>query len=378
MNDNRFTRKKLYELVWSTPLTTLEKIYDIPANEIRSICKRHEIPLPKSGHWMKVKFGLEVKRDPLPDNPNAEQNIVLRKEEKQQKQKEKPATPAKQEVLQKEIVLPDEEQPKKQEIMVVPERLANPDPLIELTKKVLTIRESRNWDALNTVTANKALNIRVSSGLIPRSLRLMDTILKIFRSRGYKIRTEHSKTLLTIGETEMEISLREKQKRELIKGKYSWQTAEYHPSGLLVFQARVSYRVTEWTEGKSSLENQLSKIITSLESKARAEQEYMQSLRIHWAKMEKEQQTKAEIKKRKTDELEAFRELFKEVERYRQAKVIRDYADELEKDIAQSSAPEEIVNKIEWIRKKADWFDPFINAPDELLDGFNKDEIMKA
>ncbi len=377
MKESQMTRIKLYVLVWSVPLTTLEKTYDVSANEFRRVCEKHDIPLPKSGHWTKMKFGATISPDPLPDQPESEQSIVLKKEEPKKKQKEAEVSPPKENVSKKKSGLPDVEQAEAPEIPEVPDRLTKPDPLIELTKKILTQKANKNWDSYITADVGKALNIRVSSTLLPRALRLMDTILKTLRSRGYKIRVEHWKTLLTIGEIEMELSLREKQKRELIKGKYSWQTAEYQPTGLLVFQARISYKSTEWTDGKIQLENQLAKIITGIESKARAEEEYMQSLRIHWAKMEKERQIEAERKKRKADELQAFRELFEEAERYKQAETIRKYADELERNVAQSSSPEEIAKKIEWIRSKADWYDPFVNAPDELLDGFNKNEVTK-
>lgn len=374
MSEQHFTRQQLYELVWSKPLTTLEKEYQISANDFRSACTKFHIPLPKSGYWTKVQFGLEVIQELLPHNPEVEQDIVIQKKEQKKKQKEIAIFPIAEKGSQKESISPDNGQP---EIPVVPERLTNPDPMIELTKKILTQRQSQNWESYITADMDKVLNIRVSSTLLPRALRLMDTILKTLRSHGYKIRIEHRKTLLSIGETEMEISLREKQKRELIKGKYSWQTAEYHPSGLLVFQARISYSATEWADGKISLENQLSKLITGIKSKAQKQQEYMQELRAYWKIRDEEKRIEDEKKKRISDELKAFQELMKDVERYRQAKVMREYADELERTITQGHTSEEIVKRIEWIRNKADWYDPFINAPDKLLEGFNKSELLK-
>jgi hypothetical protein len=46
-----FTRESLYELVWSKPLTSIAKEYNVSDNGIRKICKKYEIPLPKLGHW---------------------------------------------------------------------------------------------------------------------------------------------------------------------------------------------------------------------------------------------------------------------------------------------------------------------------------------
>jgi hypothetical protein len=55
------TRNDLYEMVWKEPMTTLAKRYGISDNGVRKICIKLQIPLPKEGHWMKVKAGKKVK-----------------------------------------------------------------------------------------------------------------------------------------------------------------------------------------------------------------------------------------------------------------------------------------------------------------------------
>ena len=55
-----FTRKELYDLVWNKPLTHIAKDYNFSDNGIRKICKKHNIPLPKNGHWSKLKFNKKV------------------------------------------------------------------------------------------------------------------------------------------------------------------------------------------------------------------------------------------------------------------------------------------------------------------------------
>ena len=56
MNEIKLSQKKLYELVWSAPLTVLAKNLGSSDNILRATCKKYNIPLPKSGHWMKIHF----------------------------------------------------------------------------------------------------------------------------------------------------------------------------------------------------------------------------------------------------------------------------------------------------------------------------------
>lgn len=56
MEERKFSRKELYNLIWSKPLTTLAKEYAILDNGLRMTCVKYDIPLPAGGYWMKVKF----------------------------------------------------------------------------------------------------------------------------------------------------------------------------------------------------------------------------------------------------------------------------------------------------------------------------------
>lgn len=61
-----FERDKLYDEVWSEPLTKLAKKYGLSDNGLRKVCKAMNIPLPQAGHWAKVAAGHRVGKIPLP------------------------------------------------------------------------------------------------------------------------------------------------------------------------------------------------------------------------------------------------------------------------------------------------------------------------
>lgn len=61
-----FTRKELYDLVWSKPITHLARDFALSDVAIHKICKKHSIPKPPLGWWAKKQAGKSVKQTPLP------------------------------------------------------------------------------------------------------------------------------------------------------------------------------------------------------------------------------------------------------------------------------------------------------------------------
>ena len=72
-----FTRQELYDLVWSTPMTTLTLKYRISFHKLRSTCVKMNIPLPDYGHWMRIQHNKSVHIKELPDNFDGENNATF-------------------------------------------------------------------------------------------------------------------------------------------------------------------------------------------------------------------------------------------------------------------------------------------------------------
>lgn len=71
------TRKELYDLVWTEPLSKLAKKYKISDNGLRKICKRMNIPIPAMGHWQKIQYGKPVIVTKLPKKYEGKDEITL-------------------------------------------------------------------------------------------------------------------------------------------------------------------------------------------------------------------------------------------------------------------------------------------------------------
>lgn len=61
------TRERLYELVWSEPLTKTAVQFGVPASQLAQACDSLKVPRPAPGYWGKLAAGRAPARPPLPD-----------------------------------------------------------------------------------------------------------------------------------------------------------------------------------------------------------------------------------------------------------------------------------------------------------------------
>ena len=66
-------RSRLFEEVWSEPLTALAKKYKVSDVAVAKACRKHNIPLPGVGHWAKVAAG---KVPPTPSLPGKRDDVI--------------------------------------------------------------------------------------------------------------------------------------------------------------------------------------------------------------------------------------------------------------------------------------------------------------
>ena len=65
-DEKRMTRRELYDLIWSVPITNLSKKYGLSDVGFANICKKHNIPRPLRGYWARIASGQTLKKTPLP------------------------------------------------------------------------------------------------------------------------------------------------------------------------------------------------------------------------------------------------------------------------------------------------------------------------
>jgi len=190
----------------------------------------------------------------------------------------------------------------------VPEKLVNPDPLIAEAKKGLSKDgEHSSWSLKNegVVSNSGSLLIRVAPNNVDRALRLFDTIIKVFKTRGHLFEG----STVHLGKQRYEISIRE----NLTK----LDECKKRPTNILCLKVYAGYPRFEIYDSKSlPIEERISRAVAKVE----LEVEYF--LRV-WAENDRREEAvrqreiaEAEILARKKKELTDFKLLLNAAQRH--------------------------------------------------------------
>nr|WP_315174945.1 hypothetical protein [uncultured Flavobacterium sp.] len=355
METIELTRKELYVIVWSTTLSKLTQQYAYTNDGIKKMCKQFEIPMPDGSYWSKLKFNKKFKKEKLNPIFGGVDKIVLtiREEGTTVNVDQTPLT-----IRTKEIEN-DPDAP-----LIVPDVITKPD--------ILTIQTKQYWQGKISFTSYREDNriiypIRVEKNNRERALKFMDTFTKLLRYRGHTISKQYGDECVLIDGINIEIDLREASRRVPAKPPYSGTMLE--PIGEFIFKVGKYSEEKEWRDGKFKLEEMLARIVAKLELIAQREKEWKERSRIANLKREEEERRKAEIKKRRDEEVEKFNRLVKLSEQYDKTLKIRQYIEAVKQEaINTNNLTPEKQEWINWATDKADWIDPLINKPDEILD----------
>lgn len=367
INEIKITREELYEMVWSEPLSSIAKKYYISENGLQKQCAKLKIPLPSIRYWISLKAGNQP-QDKMPFGEfSGYSTTYLKLREEVEGVKES---------IQKHLSrLKNEIENDPKVNLKVPDKLMNPDTIIALARDKLY--KEKIWNKNQGIISGNSgyLEIEVSPNNFSRALRFMDTMIKGFKNRGHELITKNECINVRVLGEDFHIACREKAKRVTVMGRYGEET-KYEPTGILTFRLGESYHLKEWSDGKIPIEEQVSKILAGIEYCGWKEREERRRREKIWAENKEKERIAKELQERKAKELADFKELFKKSKRHEEAEVIRRYIHKLEDSaISRNVLTEELIEKIEWARKKADWYDPFIEMYDELLNDVDREEL---
>lgn len=347
MEKAKLTRKELYDLVWSVPLSTLSKRYGLTYSRFRTICKKTSIPLPMQGYWMRLKHNKQVEIPDLPvTNPDQESIIpgltII-----------EATGPTR--VMQ--IKFDIEESCR--EVLRVPPRLTNPDILIVQAREAFENAKIESWgkDKGYISPFQHKLPIFVTPKYIKRSLRILDAFIKLIRARGHSVSLGARLGHVEIGNQSYAFNLREKQKR--IPSKDRGYEYGYEPTGILILYAGEWYDKKAYIDGREPLEKKLSSVLADLEYR----HEYINKI---WAendarkKIEEEKERVILLARKKEQlEKEKFQKLLRDANRWHQAKIMREFIIAVE--VKAHDLTNVFENKHEWIawaKNKIELYDP--------------------
>ena len=374
----KFTRKELYDLVWSEPMIVICKRFGLSDTGLRKHCKSMDIPTPPVGYWAKLKYGKNAEIIPLPkeyEKKKREVDLTEIDTTNQIVEDKIDLAP----VLSRQVQIELEISQGDVSVFVVPEVLYAKDAIIIDTKEKLReyfipyYERKRKNPYKNKI--NETLNVNVDEKSVNRALCIFSTIIKALRFRGHNIKIETNTTYALVNDEKIELSLTEK--KRVIPNTPNRAT-EF--SGELYFNVHYGYR--EKTIFKSTtctkLEDKIISIVANIEMRAeKIKEERIDAEKRRIIREEEDRQRRA-FKERQDEELKEFKAMFKMAERHQRANILRDYIYAYEKFLETSERfDEEEREKLEWARKKADWLDPFKDIEDEYLKDYHKDEISQ-
>lgn len=164
------TRKELYDLVWSVPMTKLAARYGISDVALRKKCVKHDIPTPGLGHWARLQAGQRLPRPKLPKSTSADQIA-----------------------LEPFIRVPDGEPAPPVPEVDVPTRLTNPHEAVSFLRDRL---EGSRTDKFERLTGGHEWMHCLRQRNLNRLLLLLQGLFESLESRGHQVkvgpRSEHS------------------------------------------------------------------------------------------------------------------------------------------------------------------------------------------
>ena len=378
------TRKQIYDMLWTDGVGKTEQALGLKHLELKEICEAFDIPRPSSGYWTSLKLGKVTEKTALPTSKDDSVLINTNDYIKKKIQRDKPTKvePLKDATGKYNTrILPPEGGDIKAPYKV-PEVLYAKDPLILDTIAKLrerNFRDTNPWNAKNPFKckADKWLSMRVSKELEDRAIRIYATVIKAAESKGYEVKIvkegsqdyQNCTTFIVIRGHKIQTYLREATKQGVAILKFECDEYERHYGSSY---DRCAAQDTKYTK----LEDKIEHIINVLEEIAdnRDERERQRKLEEERKRQEEERKRLEEEERKrlqalKDAELEKVKELIFKADRLKMSKLIREYIEEFtlymqEQGISSDMAME---NEIEWMKKKADFIDPFVNFPDDLL-----------
>lgn len=367
MNTVVITRNELYDLVWTEPMIKLSKKYVISDVGLRKICINMDIPLPRAGHWMKLQAGKKVPKQKLSENYNGKTEVKLELREEGKVYNTG--------ILSETNKVQNEIKANFGNELKISERLTARNPLIIAAKQSLS-QKNKSYRFQGLIETGKGiLDIQVSVANVSRALRFMECLLKMLSLRGHNVEVNSQGTYAIVDGEKIKMICREKCKR-VVSTKYSWNSHEFHANGILSFKTD-GFHGGEWVDGNKLIEEHIPAIIAKMEISVKDLHRIQKESRDHFAALDAERRKVEAIKLQKDKELADFKSLLSEANRWHNVQLLRNYLEACEQKAKQDNTKTADFDQwFNWAKKKTDWYDPFVNSSDELLEDFDKVSLL--
>ena len=361
-------RQKLYDEVWSIPMTKIAESYNLSGNEIKRAAYAMGIPLPSSGHWAKVAHGKAGSRPELHDGdyPATYKHSVWFNEDGEEVERRLAALVP---------TLPKLQAPPPVSVKTI----EGCDPLIQKMAARLkdTYGDTRGWPRVSNAGC---LEIAVHPQNQTRALLAMDYAIRLCKAAGMTLRSNESRQppahfeiegielTLRVFESgkqnERELTAKEKKEIKDNPNRISWIPNRYFfkPSNVLRLEViRVGHNGPEFSiqDGSDApLISRLSELPQRMRETALKARMWKEVRREEQERSYERQRLLRERQDAAKAELEKLAAYERMAERYERAEKLRRFADVLDK--TGYLDPLKAHASLTWLRNAAEWLDPTV------------------
>lgn len=337
-----FSRRQLYDLVWSKPVVSLAREYGFSDVGFAKICRRHNIPLPPRGYWAKINAGLQVARPPLP-NPHREGPVYVPPR----------ASITDEAILEKKKILAQAKSEIEQiGVISIPEQITAPHKVKQNTlrhfekiiKKIEQAKKSNSlprdyYSLIQSIYRGRVqckqdncFDVAVTEQLLDRALNLLDVLVKELEKNGFRIhpaKDQKSKgAVVAVKENEViSFSVSEGYKYQAVEDPKNMTELErlLYSEKIPVATGKLTFSVyasethlgKNWTDGKRLIESELPAIIHEFinlvprQKQARIDALVTQELRNEEARLFRERERQRYLEQSIYDEALRESQIFK-------------------------------------------------------------------
>ena len=220
------------------------------------------------------------------------------------------------------------------------------------------------------------ISVSATEKVYKRALCILNTFIKVMKSRGHYFLFCYENSYLVIGGIEIEIRMRERSKRVYETDKWGHRSSKLEPIGLLsLLTGRYSSK-KEWQETSTkSLGEKLPVIITYLEEKAKKERKWKIENEKRLKKQAIEKKKQEEREKLQKEEIEQLRLIKQKSDLWYEAKKLAAFLDACKES---KNLTEEIQELVLFGHQKVKWLDPLNPFEDELFSNIDPYQLLKT
>lgn len=246
-NRAKMTRKALYELVWSEPISKAAPKLGVSDVALSKICRKLDVPKPPRGYWARLAHGKAVHKPAL---PKAKKGVPTEYEISPPNRPQKASIPTS---------APPPRIP-------VKTRITHYDPVIAELKSRLKDKWTDQYGRIRSRT-----RVSISKASVTRTCRILDALVRALRNRGMETTIdEHGLAVEVAGEA-IRLELHEPSTRQVPRkqSEYGYPRWDYIPSGRLTLSLWSRYLTdyqTQWSDSSGKpLEERLGEVVLLFE-----------------------------------------------------------------------------------------------------------------